>query len=343
MDQYVAISRHVAARIREYYGRGAAVVYPPVDTTFYHPNGSAPGSYFLIVSALVPYKQVDVAIEACRLAGVPLRIAGDGPERERLRSLAGSHVEFLGPCSDADIRELYRGSRAMLLPGEEDFGIAPVEALACGRPVVGLARGGVTETVSDGTNRHPRQGRGSRRVRRRDCASRRHRVRPDPHPRAGAAVLPRALLRGNARADRVDARVLGRRRLVTTRPTRRLATFHAVSDALLGMAAFGLAYAIRFEAGLIAAPKGQPPFGQYLVLLPFIGLLVPLAFHLQGAYRPRGSRTRVDDFFAVLVGNGRRRRRRPARHACTSRSTSRARRSGRPAPTRCRESSGCCT
>ena len=90
---------------------------------------------------------------------------------------------------------------------------------------------------------------------------------------------------------------------MTVRPPRRLAAFHAVSDALLGMAAFGLAYAIRFEAGLIAAPKGQPPFGQYLVLLPFIGLLVPLAFHLQGAYRLRGNRTRVDDFFAVFVGN----------------------------------------
>ena len=105
----------------------------------------------MIVSALVPYKQVDVAIEACRLAGVPLRIAGDGPERERLQRLAGPRVEFLGSCSDADIRELYRGSRAMLLPGEEDFGIAPVEALACGRPVVGLARGGAAETVSDGS------------------------------------------------------------------------------------------------------------------------------------------------------------------------------------------------
>ncbi len=87
------------------------------------------------------------------------------------------------------------------------------------------------------------------------------------------------------------------------RLTRRLAACHAVSDALLGMAAFGLAYAIRFEAGLIAAPKGQPPFGQYLVLIPFIGLLVPLAFHLQGAYRLLRIRTRVDDFFAVLVGN----------------------------------------
>lgn len=150
VDRYVAISRHVAARIRRYYDRPAEVLYPPVDTTFYHPNGTPPGAYFLIVSALVPYKQVDVAMEACRLAGVPLRIVGDGPERDRLRALAGPHVEFVGPCSDVDVRELYRGARAMLLTGEEDFGIAPVEALACGRPVVGLASGGVAETVSDG-------------------------------------------------------------------------------------------------------------------------------------------------------------------------------------------------
>lgn len=87
------------------------------------------------------------------------------------------------------------------------------------------------------------------------------------------------------------------------RLTRRLAVFHSVSDALLGMTAFGLAYAIRFETGLVAAPKGQPPFEQYLVLIPFIGMLVPLAFSLLGAYRLRRSRTRVDDFFAVLVGN----------------------------------------
>ena len=88
-----------------------------------------------------------------------------------------------------------------------------------------------------------------------------------------------------------------------TRLTRFLVVFHAISDAVLGMAAFGLAYAVRFETGLIAAPKGQPPFGQYLVLLPFIGILVPLAFNLQGAYRLRRTRTRVDDFFSALVGN----------------------------------------
>ena len=150
VDRYVANSQHVAARIRRYYNREATVVHPPVDTAFFSPHGSPPGSYFLIVSALVPYKRIEMAMDACRLARVPLRIAGEGPERERLQALAGPDVEFMGWRSDEEIRELYRGARALLLPGEEDFGIAPVEALACGRPVVGLARGGVTETVSDG-------------------------------------------------------------------------------------------------------------------------------------------------------------------------------------------------
>ena len=150
VQRYVANSRHVAARIRRYYNRESTVVYPPVDTAFYRPDGSQPGSYFLIVSALVPYKRIDTAIEACRLARVPLRIAGDGPERERLQALAGPDVEFVERPSDTEIRELYRGARAFLLPGEEDFGIAAVEAQACGRPVVGLARGGAAETVAHG-------------------------------------------------------------------------------------------------------------------------------------------------------------------------------------------------
>ena len=150
VDRYVANSHHVAARIRRYYNREATVVHPPVDTAFFSPSGSPSGSYCLIVSALVPYKRIEMAMDACRLAGMPLRIAGDGPEKDRLQARAGPDVELLGWRSDEEIRELYRGARVLLLPGEEDFGIVPVEAQACGRPVVGLARGGVTETVSDG-------------------------------------------------------------------------------------------------------------------------------------------------------------------------------------------------
>jgi glycosyltransferase involved in cell wall biosynthesis len=153
VDRYVAISQHVASRIRRYYNRDALVIYPPVDTGFYCPDGTTPDNFLLIVSALVPYKRIDVAIEASRLSGVPLRIAGDGPERERLMTLAAdkqANVEFLGAISNDDIRDLYRHAAAVLLPGEEDFGIVPVEAQACGRPVIALARGGALETVVDG-------------------------------------------------------------------------------------------------------------------------------------------------------------------------------------------------
>jgi glycosyltransferase involved in cell wall biosynthesis len=128
-------------------------VYPPVDTAFYQPDSSAPGSHFLIVSALVPYKRIEVAIDACARAGADLRIIGDGPGREDLQRLASRHahvrVDFLGWQPPERIRSEYREAAAVLLPGEEDFGIVPVEAQACGRPVVALARGGALETVID--------------------------------------------------------------------------------------------------------------------------------------------------------------------------------------------------
>jgi len=154
-DRYVAISHYVAGRIRRYYNRDATVVYPPVDTNFYTPATTATGGdpYALVVSALVPYKRIDIAIDAARLAGIPLTIVGDGPERARLEHAAGSSgngVTFLGRRRDDEIRELYRHAAVTLLPGEEDFGIVPVEAMACGRPVVALSRGGAAETVVDG-------------------------------------------------------------------------------------------------------------------------------------------------------------------------------------------------
>ena len=151
-DRYVAISHYVAGRIRRYYNRDATVVYPPVDTTFFTPATQSNGTqrYALVVSALVPYKRLEVAIEASRLAGVPLKIVGDGPDRERLARAADANTTFLGRLSDDEIRELYRHAAVTLLPGEEDFGIVPVEAQACGRPVVALGRGGATETVVDG-------------------------------------------------------------------------------------------------------------------------------------------------------------------------------------------------
>jgi glycosyltransferase involved in cell wall biosynthesis len=149
-DRYVANSQYVARRIGRYYNRSAAVVAPPVDTVFYTPAAGGPEPYLLVVSALVPYKRLDIAIHAARRAGLPLKIAGEGTDRARLEALAGPEVEFLGRATDENVRELYRGATAVLLPGEEDFGIVPVEAQACGRPVIALARGGALETVVDG-------------------------------------------------------------------------------------------------------------------------------------------------------------------------------------------------
>jgi glycosyltransferase involved in cell wall biosynthesis len=149
-DRYVAISHYVAGRIRRYYNREPTVIYPPVDTEYFHPDGSGPGRFALVVSALVPYKRIDLAIAACRLANVPLKITGDGPERAALERLAGPDVQFLGRRSDDELRDLYRSAAMTLLPGEEDFGIVPLEAQACGRPVVALGRGGALETVIAG-------------------------------------------------------------------------------------------------------------------------------------------------------------------------------------------------
>jgi glycosyltransferase involved in cell wall biosynthesis len=151
-SRYLAISQYVARRIGLYYNRRSDIVYPPVDTTYYQPGPSPAGDEFLIVSALVPYKRVDLAIAAARRAGVRLAIVGDGPERARLEALAAGApgVRFLGRLPDDGVREHYRRAAAVLLPGEEDFGIVPVEAQACGRPVVALGKGGACETVVDG-------------------------------------------------------------------------------------------------------------------------------------------------------------------------------------------------
>jgi glycosyltransferase involved in cell wall biosynthesis len=150
VHRFLANSQHVAGRISRYYNRAATIVYPPVDTQFFQPAEVAPADHFLVVSALVPYKRLDLAIDACRQASARLRIVGIGPDRERLMQRAGPDVEFLGWLSDAGIREEYQRARAVILPGEEDFGIVPVEAQACGRPVVAARRGGALETVVDG-------------------------------------------------------------------------------------------------------------------------------------------------------------------------------------------------
>jgi glycosyltransferase involved in cell wall biosynthesis len=158
VHRYLAISQYVARRIALYYNRQSTLVYPPVDTDFYTADTDVPAApptltqppKFLVVSALVPYKRVDLAMMAARQAGVGLTVVGNGPERANLERLTGDGIELLGWRTDEEIRDLYRSSIATILPGEEDFGIVPVEAQACGRPVVALGRGGALDTVIDG-------------------------------------------------------------------------------------------------------------------------------------------------------------------------------------------------
>lgn len=147
VDRFVAISHHVRRRIEIFYGRKADVVYPPVDTEFYTPADVPREGYDLLVSALVPYKRVDLAVRAYTWSGYPLKIVGIGTEFEALRRIAGPNIEFLGWQTNEAIRDHYRRCRQLIFPGEEDFGIVPMEAQACGTPVVAFKRGGAMETV----------------------------------------------------------------------------------------------------------------------------------------------------------------------------------------------------
>ena len=150
VDAFIAISEHIAAKIGAYYNRTASVIPPPVDCEFFTPDrvpqNDGPPSY-LIVSALVPYKRVDLAVAAFNRLQSPLVIIGVGPERQRLERLAGPHIRFLGWQPDGVVRDYYRRCRALIFPGEEDFGIVPLEAQACGKPVIAFGRGGALETV----------------------------------------------------------------------------------------------------------------------------------------------------------------------------------------------------
>jgi len=156
VDLFIGNSFNIRDRIRKHYRRPALVVYPPVDTEFFTPapSGAAPlgeDAPFLTVSALVPYKGVDLTIRAANRMGAKLRVIGSGPDRERLRALAGPTVRFDEWVSMESLREAYRGCRALIQAHEEDFGIAPLEALACGRPAIVLAKGGALETVTPDT------------------------------------------------------------------------------------------------------------------------------------------------------------------------------------------------
>jgi glycosyltransferase involved in cell wall biosynthesis len=149
VDAFVANSRFIAGKINKYYRRDALVIYPPVDTQYFVPDGPV-GNYYVSVSRLRPYKRIEIAVEAFNRLGLPLKIIGDGAELSRLRKLAGSKVEVLGWQPRSKLRDYLAHCRGFVLTAKEDFGIAPVEAMAAGRPVVAYGAGGVLETVIEG-------------------------------------------------------------------------------------------------------------------------------------------------------------------------------------------------
>ncbi len=159
VDEFAAISGAVRARIERFYGRPARVIHPPVDTDYFTPpaeggiGAGGRGEFVLVASRFVPYKRIDLAMRACHALRYPVVVAGAGPDEGALRALArelGASVRFVIGPSDDELRELYRTARALVFPAFEDFGIVPVEAQACGTPVLGLAAGGSLDTVQDG-------------------------------------------------------------------------------------------------------------------------------------------------------------------------------------------------
>lgn len=148
VHHFIAISSEIRARIQRYYGRDSVIIYPPVDTSRFQPVAPQEvGDYFLIVSRLIPYKRIDLAVQAATRLGVPLKIGGQGRDMERLRAMAGPTVEFLGYVPDDALPELMARCRAFIFPGLEDFGITPVQAQAAGRPVIAYGGGGALDTV----------------------------------------------------------------------------------------------------------------------------------------------------------------------------------------------------
>ncbi len=150
VHHFIAISNYVAERIKKIYGRESRVIYPPVDThKYFYDESETKENYFLIASALVPYKRIDIAIEAFNKLKQPLKIIGAGTELNRLKAKAGPTIEFLGWQSDVKLREYYSKAKAFIFPSEEDFGITPLEAQACGTPVIAYGKGGALETIQD--------------------------------------------------------------------------------------------------------------------------------------------------------------------------------------------------
>lgn len=150
VDHFIGISRVVVERIRKFYRREAALIYPPVETQRFQPAPPEEvGDYYLVLGRLVPYKRVDLAVAACTRLGLPLVVAGEGRDRRALEAMAGPTVRFLGHVPQQEADRLLARCRALIFPGEEDFGIVPIEAQASGRPVIAYAGGGALDTVQD--------------------------------------------------------------------------------------------------------------------------------------------------------------------------------------------------
>jgi glycosyltransferase involved in cell wall biosynthesis len=152
VDDFVANSNFVGQRIAKYYRRRSTIIHPPVDIEFFQPAARASRDYLLLVSALVPYKNIGLVVEACRQLGEKLIVVGRGPEQKRLKRMAGRNIEFLPNVSVETLRELYGNARAFVFAGVEDFGIAFAECQACGTPVIAFNRGGARDIVKDGTS-----------------------------------------------------------------------------------------------------------------------------------------------------------------------------------------------
>jgi len=150
VNYFIAGSRVAAVRIRKHYGRGSEVIYPSVDTDFFVPNRKSPEDFYLVVSRLVLAKRIDLVVEAFSRSGRPLVVIGQGEQSAHLKRIAAPNIRFLGYQPDAVLQDYYARCRALIFPGEDDFGLTIVEAQASGRPVIGYAAGGVLETIQDG-------------------------------------------------------------------------------------------------------------------------------------------------------------------------------------------------